>query len=108
MSYSMPLNSQQLKHGFGESDEQAQVADVNMAKAASQGAMPLSLVRTDGVMSVIKVKGKSEARSFLNNLGFVEGSEVTVVCENGGNLIVNVKGTRVALSREMACNVMVK
>ena len=46
-------------------------------------------------------------RHFLKSLGFVEGGEVTVVSEMGGNLIVNVKDTRIALSKSMAGRIMV-
>ena len=51
--------------------------------------------------------GKDETRRFLANLGFVEGGKVTVISEVAGNLIVNVKETRVALSKSMANRVIV-
>lgn len=51
--------------------------------------------------------GKDETRKFLANLGFVEGSEVTVVSVIAGNLIVNIKDTRVAIDRSMANRIMV-
>lgn len=54
-----------------------------------------------------KVGGKPEIRKFLENLGFVVGGAVTVVSENGGNVIVNVKDSRVAVSKEMAQRIMV-
>lgn len=69
--------------------------------------MPLSMVKT-GEMSVIKkVGGKEETRRFLENLGFVTGGIVTVVNEIGGNLIVNVKDSRVAINKDMANKIMV-
>ena len=69
--------------------------------------MPLTML-TNGQESTIKrITGKDEVRAFLNSLGFVEGGKVSVVSEIGGNLIVNVKDTRVALSRNMACRIMV-
>ena len=54
-----------------------------------------------------KVGGKEETRKFLENLGFVTGGEVTVVSEIEGNLIVNVKDSRVAIGKDMANRIMV-
>ena len=64
--------------------------------------MPLSMAR-EGEKNVIKkVGGREETRRFLENLGFVVGSAVTVITEIGGNLIVNVKDSRVAIGKDMA------
>jgi len=61
-----------------------------------------------GVENTIKrITGKDEARRFLSNLGFVEGSKVTVVNTMGKNLIVKVRDARVALDASMANRVMV-
>lgn len=69
--------------------------------------MPLTFAR-EGETNVIKrVGGKSETRRFLENLGFVTGSAVTVISENGGNVIVNVKDARVAIGKDMAAKIMV-
>ncbi|MCH5338480.1 MAG: ferrous iron transport protein A [Acetatifactor sp.] len=69
--------------------------------------MPLSMART-GESNVIKrINGRDETRRFLENLGFVVGSAVTVVTEIGGNLIVNVKESRVAIGRDMANKIQV-
>lgn len=69
--------------------------------------MPLSMVKA-GEPSVIKrVGGKEDTRRFLENLGFVAGGTVTVVSETGGNMIVNVKDSRVAIGRDMANKIMV-
>ncbi len=69
--------------------------------------MPLTML-TNGQESTIKrITGKDEVRAFLNSLGFVEGGKVSVISEIDGNLIVNVKDTRVALSKSMACRIMV-
>ena len=51
--------------------------------------------------------GKEETRRFLENLGFVTGGVVTVVSEIGGNMIVNVKDSRVAIGKDMANKIMV-
>jgi ferrous iron transport protein A len=69
--------------------------------------MPLLLAKNGDEHSIKLISGKSEARQFLENLGFVPGSMVTVVTKNGGNLIVSVKDSRVAISREMASKIMV-
>ena len=54
-----------------------------------------------------KITGKEEVRRFLENLGFVAGGNVRIVNKLGGNVIVNVKETRVAISEEMAKKIMV-
>ena len=54
-----------------------------------------------------KVGGKEETRRFLENLGFVVGSEVVVVSEISGNLIVNINDSRVAIGKDMANKIMV-
>lgn len=69
--------------------------------------MPLSLAR-EGESNVIKkVGGREDTRRFLESLGFVVGSAVTVVSEIGGNLIVNVKNSRVAIGKDMASRIQV-
>lgn len=61
-----------------------------------------------GEENIIKrVGGRQEVRAHLENLGFVVGGTVTIVNTIGGNLIVNVKDTRVAVSREMAQKIMI-
>ena len=69
--------------------------------------MPLSMVR-EGEQNIIKkVGGKEETRKFLGNLGFVTGGTVTVISQTGGNMIVNVKDSRVAIGKDMANKIMV-
>ncbi len=69
--------------------------------------MPLSMAQA-GVANVIKkVGGKDEVKRFLESLGFVTGGMVTVVSEMGGNMIVNVKESRVAINKDMANKIMV-
>ena len=69
--------------------------------------MPLSMVKQGEANVIRKVGGKEETRRFLENLGFVAGGLVTVVSEIGGNMIVNVKDSRVAIGRDMANKIMV-
>ena len=69
--------------------------------------MPLTFANVGEKAVVKEIRGKDETRRFLENLGFVAGTVVTVVSEIGGNLIVNVKDTRVAIGKDMANKIMV-
>ncbi len=69
--------------------------------------MPLTFAKTGEEALIKKVGGNPETKKFLENLGFVAGGAITVVTTIGGNLIVNVKESRVAISREMAHKIMV-
>ncbi len=69
--------------------------------------MPLSMVSVGEENVIKKVGGKEETRKFLEGLGFVTGSVVTVISQTGGNMIVNVKDSRVAIGRDMANKIMV-
>lgn len=69
--------------------------------------MPLTMVKEGESAEIKKVGGKEEMRRHLENMGFVIGAIVTVVSTNGGNVIVNVKESRVAISKEMANKIMI-
>ncbi|MDR0434610.1 MAG: ferrous iron transport protein A [Gracilibacteraceae bacterium] len=69
--------------------------------------MPLTMAKIGEENLILKVGGKPETRQFLENLGFVPGSIVTVISEIGGNLIVRVRESRVAVSREMANKILI-
>jgi ferrous iron transport protein A len=69
--------------------------------------MPLTMVKEGEQNTIKKVGGKEETRKFLENLGFVTGGVVTVISEIGGNMIVNVKDSRVAIGKDMANKIMV-
>lgn len=69
--------------------------------------MPLTLCPIGENNIIKKVGGKSDTRKFLESLGFVAGGEVCIVAAMGGNLIVNIKESRVAVSKEMASKIMV-
>ena len=69
--------------------------------------MPLTMAPSGQQNIVKKISGKDETRRFLESLGFIEGGTVTVVSQMGGNLIVNVKDTRIALSKSMANRIMI-
>ena len=69
--------------------------------------MPLSLADVGEENTIKKIGGNPEVKKHLKNLGFVVGGTVTVISTLGGNVIVNVKDTRVAISEEMARKIMV-
>ena len=69
--------------------------------------MPLSMAGAGETQIIKKIGGREETRKFLESLGFVVGSAVIVVSEIGGNMIVNVKESRVAINRDMANKIMV-
>lgn len=69
--------------------------------------MPLTLAAVGEENVIKKVGGSPEVKKHLENLGFVSGGAVTVITSMNGNIIVNVKEARVAISREMAQRIMV-
>ena len=69
--------------------------------------MPLTFAKEGETNSIVRIGGKEDVRRFLESLGFVAGAQVRVISTNGGNVIVNVKDCRVAISREMANKIMV-
>lgn len=69
--------------------------------------MPLTMAETGRELEIRGIGGKEETRRFLESLGFVMGGFVNVVSMTGGDLIVKVKDSRVAISREMANRIMV-
>lgn len=69
--------------------------------------MPLAMANMGDVNIILKITGRDEVRQRLAELGFVVGEPVTVVSELGGNLILSVKESRVALDKTMAMRIMV-
>ena len=69
--------------------------------------MPLTFSKPGERAQIKKIAAKDEMKRHLQNLGFVEGSDVSVIAENGGNVIVCVKDARGAISREMANKIIV-
>ena len=68
--------------------------------------MPLSMAKPGETVTIRKITGKDEVRQHLAELGFVVDSVVTVVTELAGNLIIQVKDSRVALDKSMANRIM--
>ena len=69
--------------------------------------MPLGYATPGEDNVILRVGGSPEMKKHLEDLGFVTGGIVRVVTEMGGNLIVDVKDTRIAISREMAQKIMI-
>ena len=69
--------------------------------------MPLTMLNIGETCEIKRIGGNEETRRFLNNLGFVVGAEVVVVSAIGGNVIVNIKDSRVAINEDMAKRIMV-
>ena len=69
--------------------------------------MPLTMANPGECYTIRKVGRQEETRRFLENLGFVVGGNVTVVSEIDGNLIVNVKDSRVAVGKDMAAKILI-
>ncbi|MCI1856902.1 MAG: ferrous iron transport protein A [Sporolactobacillus sp.] len=68
--------------------------------------LPLSMVRAGEPVCIKKITGKDDMRRYIASLGFVEDTETTVITETGGNVIVAVKGTRLAISKRLARRVL--
>lgn len=69
--------------------------------------MPLTMAKVGEPNTIKRIGGREETKRFLENLGFVTGSVVTVVSEISGNMILNVKDSRVALGKDMANKIMI-
>lgn len=69
--------------------------------------MPLTMARKGEINLIKKIGGKEDTKRFLESLGFVSGGVVTVISEMGGNMIVNIKESRVAINKDMAKKIMI-
>ncbi|MCR5294988.1 MAG: ferrous iron transport protein A [Lachnospiraceae bacterium] len=69
--------------------------------------MPIAMIDSGAEVKVLRINGSDEVRQHLSELGFVADSEVRVVSNTNGNVIVMVKGSRVALDKSMAMRVIV-
>lgn len=69
--------------------------------------MPLALAGAGETHIIKKIGGSPEVKKHLENLGFVVGGEITIITMLGGNVIVNVKEARIAISEEMARKILV-
>ena len=69
--------------------------------------IPLMMIGIGERCEIKKIGGNNETRKFLENLGFVARTEVEIVSAIGGNVIVNIKDSRVAINKDMAKHIMV-
>ncbi|MDD4688347.1 MAG: FeoA family protein [Eubacteriales bacterium] len=69
--------------------------------------MPLSMMKIGERKPIVKITGKDDTKRFLENLGFTEGSEIMIISVLAGNMIVNVKESRVAIDKSMANRIIV-
>ncbi len=69
--------------------------------------MPLTLAQAGEELIIRKVGGSQELRQHLGDMGIVPGGSVTVVSDTGGNVIVRIKESRIAISKEMAQKIMI-
>lgn len=114
-----PAKTHKQRKGMGESVEAFHHAEAlpqtarqvgppkGAGAVANAGAVPLSMAAQGQTVQVVRIGGAEDTRRFLQGLGFVEGGTVQVVCHANGDLIVDVKGARVALGSQMARKVMV-
>ena len=88
----------------------AMVMESAVCRASSAGAscqpMPLTFLRRGDAAQVVRVRGKGDVHHH-ENLGFVEGAKVSVVSEQAGNFIVEIKGASVALDKSVAAKIIV-
>lgn len=69
--------------------------------------MPLLMTKPGKTTQIRRITGNVETKRHLENLGFVVGEEVTVISQFAGNMILNVKGTRIALDKSLAMKIMI-
>ena len=84
-----------------------ELAYANNIMEREDNMMPLTLANIGEENIIKRVGGNPEVKKHLENLGFICGSTVTVINAIGGNVIVNVKESRIAISREMAQRIMI-
>lgn len=91
--------------GIRTLQKHTQTEEPKTIKTVGFSGMPLAMVSPGTEVRVNQIYGKPDIKRFLSNLGFVEHAAVTVVSELGGNVIVSVKGSRVAISKAMAARI---
>ena len=84
----------------------ALASETATAPGVCRQQMPLTFLRQGERARVLKVRGTDELHHHLENLGFVSGADLRVVSEQGGNVIVEIKGAQVALDRAAASKVI--
>ena len=80
-------------------------ASCNNSMASSPG-IPISMARVGDKGTVVSISGREETKRFLAGLGFTPGTEVKAVCEASGSVILDVKGSKIAIDRKMASKIL--
>lgn len=70
--------------------------------------MPLTLCQINSIVKILKVTGKEDVQKHIRELGFVPESELHIIQNNNGELIIEVAGSRIALSKNVASKILVK
>ena len=83
-------------------------ANATVTSGRPAQTMPLSFQKDGSEVEVVKVRGNHDLHHHLHNLGFVEGAKVRVVSEQAGNLILEVKGARIAIDKTAASKIMTR
>lgn len=78
-----------------------------MRQERRNSMMPLTFAGKGEPVQIMKIKGNAEVKQHLADMGFVVGGNVTVISEADGNMIVNIKESRVAIGKEMALKIMI-
>ena len=79
--------------------------DEKISTISVGSSIPLTSTRSGDVGRVVKILGKSDTNRFLADLGFVSGEKVSVVNKTSGNMILDIKGTRIAIDRMLASRI---
>ena len=91
-------------------DKLSPISGLEVTNRIAEGGeemMPLTMAKAGETATIRKISGKDEVRQHLAELGFVVDSAVMVVSEIAGNLIVQVKDSRIALDKTMANRIMI-
>lgn len=79
-----------------------------VSRKTSNESIPLPMINSGSTVYVSQIHGRKKDIGFLENLGFVANSPINIISELNGDLILNVKGTRIALGKSMAMKILVK
>lgn len=86
-------------------------ADMHRTQVCESGmssppGIPMSMAKVGDTGTIVSISGREETRKFLAGLGFTPGTTVKAVCEANGNVILDVKGSKIAIDRKMAAKIL--
>ena len=91
----------QVRHHDGQN------AETQRKENRMQGAMPISMATVGTAYTIKKISGNTEVRSHLKSMGFNEGTEVKLITQLDGDVIIHVKESRVAINKDQARHILV-